>query len=51
MTELAKSCAKVEENLARGFVGVPYKLAYKSLVYGPCEKNALSQEGLIEKGV
>jgi hypothetical protein len=32
-------------------VSVPYKLAYKSPLCGPCETNALSQEGTYSKGI
>jgi hypothetical protein len=35
-------------NPCRNFV--PYKLAYNSPLCGPCETNALSQEGTLEKG-
>ena len=30
--------------------GEPYKLAYKTPLYGPCETNALSRGVLIAKG-
>jgi hypothetical protein len=30
---------------------IPYKLVYKSPVCGPCETNALSQEGTYSKGI